>query len=246
MTSTMWTLPAETRRTLNESDRRWPVQFGMRAVAAFLSFIGTIIFAVTISISKQNYGGSDWVDGMPIAPLLLSLVYNPTLVFLTLYYRHGKSIHPGFSVTADLVIWGLAVPAIVFSVGVGWFWWWQPVITQYGDYIPCDEYNFWSRHCNPLIYTLGNMEIAANVFLALVLILHFVLFVFACIACHKWRMARKKESVQRRNIELQYHRSPEEHMEGQPPAYTPSANTESSLRSPVSPISRDQHTAKYA
>ena len=90
------------------------------------------------------------------------------------------------------------------------------------------------------------MEIAANVFLALVLIMHFILFVYACIACHKWRRARKRERVQRRNIELQYHRSPEEHMQGRPPAYTPSVNTANSLRSPDSPVSGDETAAKYA
>ena len=54
-------------------------------------------------------------------------------------------------------------------------------------------------------------------------IIHFILFVFACIATHKWRKASKRAATERRNIELQYHRSPTEHMEQQPPAYTPSS-----------------------
>ena len=54
-------------------------------------------------------------------------------------------------------------------------------------------------------------------------IIHFILFVFACIATHKWRKSRKQAASGRRNIELQYHRSPAEHMEQQPPAYTPSS-----------------------
>ena len=33
----------------------------------------------------------------------------------------------------------------------------------------------------------------------------------ACIATHKWRREAKKAKTERRNIELQYHRSPEEH-----------------------------------
>ena len=41
----------------------------------------------------------------------------------------------------------------------------------------------------------------------------------ACIATHKWRREAKKAKTERRNIELQYHRSPEEHMAKQPPAY---------------------------
>ena len=62
-------LPAETRRCLDEHDRRWPVKFGMRAFSTFLAFIAMILFAVTTSLSKKNYGGNDWVDGMPLAPV---------------------------------------------------------------------------------------------------------------------------------------------------------------------------------
>ena len=97
-----------------------------------------------------------------------------------------------------------------------------------------------------MIYDLGRMEIAANVFLGLVIILHFALFVWACIKTHQWRMQKKRERIERRNIELQYHRHPEEHASRQPPAYTPRAENEDELRSPVSPISHDEAAVKYA
>ena len=54
-------------------------------------------------------------------------------------------------------------------------------------------------------------------------IIHFILFVFACVATHKWRKSSKRAATERRNIELQYHRSPAEHLQQQPPAYTPSS-----------------------
>lgn len=97
------------------------------------------------------------------------LLSNPIVLFLTLAHRHGRPIHPGWHVGVDLFIWGLAVPAIVFSVGAGWFWYWQPVLLEFDGLVPCVDWNFWSQQCNPLIYTLGKMEIAANVFLALIL-----------------------------------------------------------------------------
>lgn len=69
------------------------------------------------------------------------------------------------------MIWGLALPSIVFSLGDGWFLYWQPVeFSIDGDFVLCDfAGNFWSEPCNPMIYTIGKMEIAANVFLALIL-----------------------------------------------------------------------------
>ncbi|MCJ1450046.1 hypothetical protein MMC28_000374 [Mycoblastus sanguinarius] len=234
-------LPAETRRSLSENDRRWPIKLGIRAASTFFAFIAMILFAVTTSLSITNYGGNDWTDGLPLAPVLLALIYNPLYLFL-LVRRHGRPIHPGWHVAVDLLIWGLAIPAIVFSVGVGWFWVWQPVILDVDGFVPCDDWNYWSEECQPLIYTLGRMEIAANVFLAFILIIHFILFVFACIATHKWRKASKRSAAERRNIELQYHRSPEEHLSQQPPAYTPSA--QGSIRTPTSAVSEHENPFK--
>ena len=61
------------------------------------------------------------------------------------------------------------MPSIVFSVGDGWFWWWQPVVIDIDGFVPCDDFNFWSQACQPEIYTIGKVEIAANVFLGLIL-----------------------------------------------------------------------------
>lgn len=62
-------IPPETRRQLNDDDRRWPVKFGLRALAMFFAFIAMILFAVVTSSSKLNYGGNDWTDGLPLAPV---------------------------------------------------------------------------------------------------------------------------------------------------------------------------------
>ena len=43
----------------------------------------------------------------------------------------------------------------------------------------------------------------------------------ACIATHKWRREAKKAKTERRNIELQYHRSPEQHTAKQFQGYQP-------------------------
>lgn len=70
---TMARLPitAETRRALTEYDPRWPLKLGMRAVATFFAFIDLLLFPIATGLSIKNYGGSDWVDGMPIAPVCL-------------------------------------------------------------------------------------------------------------------------------------------------------------------------------
>ena len=59
----------ETRRQLNSEDRRWPIKLGLRALAIPFAFIAMILFAVTTSQTKLNYGGNDWTDGLPLAPV---------------------------------------------------------------------------------------------------------------------------------------------------------------------------------
>lgn len=56
-------------------------------------------------------------------------------------------------------------------------------------------------------------------------------------------MARKQAATERRNIELQYHRSPEEHMDKQPPAYSLSA--QETAKSPVSRMNDEEMVAKF-
>ena len=71
---------------------------------------------------------------------------------------------------ADTEVRPISVPSIVFSVGDGWYFWWQPARLEVDDLIPCNNwFNFWSETCQPTIYTIGRTEIAVNVFLGLIL-----------------------------------------------------------------------------
>lgn len=66
-------ISAETRTQLNQHDRRWPIKLGLRALAIPFAFIAMILFAVATSVSKLNYGGNDWTDGLPLAPVSFCL-----------------------------------------------------------------------------------------------------------------------------------------------------------------------------
>ncbi|KAL8715825.1 MAG: hypothetical protein Q9220_000492 [cf. Caloplaca sp. 1 TL-2023] len=215
--------PVETRRQLREHNPKWHVKAIIQGVCTFFAFIALILFADATALTNEYFNSAygDWSDWMPLFPVLISLIYNPVTFFLTIFRRNGKPIHPGWDVGAHLITWALAIPSIVFSVGWGWFWWWQPVLVEFGSYIPCNGWNFWSEPCNAIIYTAGKIEIAANVFLGLITILTFTLFVMACIATHKHRRAVRRNRASTRNIQLQYNRSPQEHAAQEPPAYSP-------------------------
>lgn len=102
---------------------------------------------------------------------MLSLLLSPTLLYLSLFrpIHAKKPMHPAIPLTIDLIIWMLCVPSVVFSVGTGWFWYWQPVILEFNGMILCNGLNQWSKPCQPDIYRIGGIEIAANVFLCFLL-----------------------------------------------------------------------------
>ncbi|KAL8944058.1 MAG: hypothetical protein Q9211_000723 [Gyalolechia sp. 1 TL-2023] len=213
--------PAETRRRLQEENPRWYIKATLQALCAFLAFPALILFADATALTNKYFPSphGDWSDWMPLFPpavreqVLISFIYNPVALALLIFpYAHALP-HPGWDVVVYLVVWALGIPSIVFSVRWGWFWWWQPVLLEFNDYIPCNRWNYWSEPCNPVIYTAGKMEIAANVFLALLIILSFTLFVLGCTAAQNLRRAARRA----RDLQLQHRRSPED----QPPAYTP-------------------------
>ena len=125
----------ESQRHLTEGDRKWKPKAALRIISTFLAFLAMILFAVCTGMTVR------WEH----------VLYNPIALFLLIRYRRGKAYHPGFDVAIDLIIWGISLPSIVFSVGDGWFWWWQPVELEFdtpiGELIPCDDFNFWSRAC---------------------------------------------------------------------------------------------------
>ncbi|KAL9004649.1 MAG: hypothetical protein Q9188_002540 [Gyalolechia gomerana] len=215
--------PAETRRRLQEENPKWYIKAILQAICAFLAFPALILFADATALTNKYFSSphGDWTDWMPLFPVLISLIYNPLALALLIFPYGHKPTHPGWDVGVYLLIWALGIPSIVFCVGWGWFWWWQPVLVKSHHYIPCNQWNYWSEPCNPVIYTAGKIQIAANVFLALLIILSFTLFVLGCIATHKHRRAARRSRIAARNIQLQYHRSPEEHAAQEPPAYTP-------------------------
>ena len=51
------------------SELRQQPLLALRALNIPFSLIAMILFAVTTSVSKLNYGGNDWTDGLPLAPV---------------------------------------------------------------------------------------------------------------------------------------------------------------------------------
>ncbi|KAL8909510.1 MAG: hypothetical protein Q9207_000190 [Kuettlingeria erythrocarpa] len=238
----------ETRRRLQESNRKWYIKATLQAICILLAFVALVLFAHATALTNQNFNSphGDWTDWIarlsPLPPtftdatrsifqVLIALIFNT--LSLTFLFR-GKRLHPGWDVTAQLLTWTLGIPSLVIAVLYMWAWMWQPTHNYYDaqdsyDYdttLGCRYWNSRAEPCLPVIYIAGKAEIAGSVFLGLLIIFSFTLFILACIAAHRHRLAARRSKDDTHNIQLQYHRSPEEHAAQEPPAYKPRSDEE--------------------
>jgi hypothetical protein len=63
-------------RQLREEDSKWSLKAILRLVTAFFAIIDVILFAVSVSLTNQNFinlsGNGDWSDGLALAPVRVS------------------------------------------------------------------------------------------------------------------------------------------------------------------------------
>ena len=187
---------AETGKELLE-DSRWAMKAMLRLVATAFGLVAMALFAAAVAYTNDNFvntsGNGDWPDGLCLAPvcsfsarqpsasandpqIILSLLYNPIALVMHLLFRKKRPIHPAIRIALDLIVWGLSVPAMVFAIGSGAFWYWSPPIASVDGSIDCTFFfNVWAQECTPVAYTIGKLEIAGLVFLFFLLYVYSVL-----------------------------------------------------------------------
>ncbi len=70
-------------------------------------------------------------------------------------------------VGVDLILWLVMAIGNAICVLYGVFWIWQPAVADENGVIICNWQNVWSRACTPVLYPVGNLEIAGIVFTGL-------------------------------------------------------------------------------
>ena len=100
----------------------------------------------------------------------IALIYDPTSLALQFVARKGRPLHPSVHVGLDLLVWGLSVPATIFGVAGGMFWYWTDGLPSDDGAIDCSFFfNAWTQRCTPVAYDIGRLEVAGLVFGFLVL-----------------------------------------------------------------------------
>ena len=65
----------------------------------------------------------------------------------------------------DLLTWVLLVPGIIVALAGGIFWYWTRGVAGQDGAVDCSFFfNTFTKQCTPIVYTIGNMEIAGLVF----------------------------------------------------------------------------------
>ena len=162
------------RRAYNE-DPQWPVKAFLRLGAIGIALIAMSLFAASISYMDAHFAATagpsgDWTDGLALAPVFFALLYNTGALLAHLALRRGRPLHPAIHLAGDLVTWALALPGIVVAIAGGIFWYWTDPLPSAGGDVDCGFFfNAFTMQCNPVVYTIGRMEIVGTVFLVVIL-----------------------------------------------------------------------------
>lgn len=155
------------------TDPRWRSKSIVHFLTLIFALVAIILFGITIPLWDENFfhgsgpARGDWTDGIPIAPLGISFLYSCASIISTLARR--KRLPPLLSLITFVSVLVFLLVAIVFA-GVGAvFPYWRPDTTpNQNGIVLCNALNMFSRECEPMMYRIGELQIAALLFSILV------------------------------------------------------------------------------
>jgi hypothetical protein len=168
-------LSIESQRRAYEEDPKWRAKAVLRIAATLTALIAIALFAASISYTDSGFTSTagpegDWTDGLALAPVIFALLYNSAVLIGHFGLRRGRPFHPSIYLALDLITWALTLPAVVVAVAGGIFWYWSDPVPSAGGHIDCTVFfNAFAMQCNPIVYTIGRMEIVGAVFMVFLL-----------------------------------------------------------------------------
>ncbi|KAK5452729.1 hypothetical protein LTS15_006877 [Exophiala xenobiotica] len=183
------------------------------------SLLSASLFSAAIPRWNANFfhntgpSRGDWTDGMPLGPLVFALLYHAgTLLY---HSRIGnprrpsntpqntnthKTLTPRRTLLLNTTISTLVIltllPSLVLAGYGSLFRFWRPAMrsTQSGS-IPCNTMlNVFSRQCQPVLYSVGNLQLAGIVFGCMVWICHFALLLMSLRNLRRHSLVKKVQN----------------------------------------------------
>jgi hypothetical protein len=190
----------------------------IHTIGAVASLISLALFAAAIPRWNANFfhnkgpNKGDWTDGMPIGPLLVALIYHASVLTHTVgripqrkatpttqapipltLSRRSLVIH---NILPTMILLSLA-PSLFLAGYGGLFRFWRPAVRTQSGLLTCNMLNLFAKDCQPILYTVGRLQIAGIVFGCLVWMVHFVLLL---VALRDLRRQRLITSLQREKL----------------------------------------------
>jgi hypothetical protein len=173
-------ISADRHAQLASFDPRWRLKLGFHATTIFFSFISIILFAAAIPQWNSNFFHNtgpmrgDWTDGISIGPLTFGILFS-TLCIIHFFSRQ-KILPPRVCIAIFTLVLVSLTPAL-FLAGHGSLFrhWRAPAVRNQNGVLVCNLLNVFARECEPILYTIGELQIGGVVFGSLVWVSTFVL-----------------------------------------------------------------------
>lgn len=85
-----------------------------------------------------------------------------------------------FNASVSILVSGFVLISLaatgIFAAGAGLFLLWKPTVRQDDGRVVCTLLNIFAEQCDPIIYSIGRLQLVGLVFACLVWILYFILF----------------------------------------------------------------------
>ncbi|ETN39671.1 uncharacterized protein HMPREF1541_05897 [Cyphellophora europaea CBS 101466] len=197
-------IPSSIRSELATSDPRWRSKTILHLITINLALVAIILFATSIELWDGNFfhatgpSRGDWTDGFPLAPLCAAFIFSSASVINTFVRQKRLPILLNIITYAFIII--ILFVAIVFAGVGGLFPHWQPEVTRSSNgAVICNSLNMFTRECEPMIYRIGELQIAAIIFSIFVWLNTTFL---TLISIQEWRDMKAGKNHQLRKLEL--------------------------------------------
>ena len=165
---------------LSSADPRWRLKVGLHTAISILAFISITLFAAAIPQWNKNFFHSkgstrgDWTDGMSIGPLAFTMMFS--LIAIINFFIRRKPVPPKVcTITFALILLSLAPSLFLAGHGSLFRHWRASAVRNQNGVLVCNLLNVFSRECEPILYSIGELQIAGIVFGSLVWVSIFVL-----------------------------------------------------------------------
>ena len=187
----------ERKAQLSSFDSRWRLKLGLFMTTIMLSSLSIILFASAIPKWNANFFHSkgpskgDWTDGMSIGPLLFNLLFT-TLCILHFFSRQKPMPPKVCIVLFTLILLSLAPSLFLAGQGSLFRHWRAPAVRNQAGILNCNLLNIFSRDCEPILYTIGELQIGAITLGSLVWVTTFVVLLVAIFEARAQKMKKAR------------------------------------------------------